>query len=265
MQRFINLKISRTIIRDETTNNLNSEVNMKKYEYVQKTQLFYVEPANIDGKICICMLLNEDVTDEQIVKLTALRMFFKHTHIVFVTDSHVQTPVASTINYASILRIDGEVMKRNAYLAFFKENIAIFTHMMVIDLCSLELTSRSFNFFNSNDWDVAFANQSYKYYDIDNLISEETRSFHEETDLSKKKIIKRTLQYHIPRDTPPIEVLSAYGGLAIYKSGVIQSDFFYKNDEHKSFNLAINHITQKMFIYPDFVIETDKELAGFYV
>jgi hypothetical protein len=137
---------------------------------------------------------------------------------------------------------------------------------MVIDTCFLDTPIKisSLNCFKRvSEWNVIFANQSYKYYDIDNLLTSDTKPYHEEEDAEKKKVIKATLQYHIPSDVDPIPVSSAYGGLAIYKVTSLIPTAFYKTDGHKSFNILVNE--KKMFIWPSLVLETPLSLALFYM
>jgi hypothetical protein len=153
-----------------------------------------------------------------------------------------------------------EYKKRNMYLKFIHENRSRFEYMMVVDpLISLttKLNPESFNFFRNNvDFNVMCANQTYKYYDIDSLVDGKRQVYTIENEEARKRKIKQ-YQVHIPKNTGLIPVSSAFGGLAVYKISVLESNNRYTTDNHISFNLNISTTRSKMYIDSSFLIETN--------
>ena len=267
MNRFSKVKLSRTVLRDETVNNLDIAENMKKHIKHGKDSLFKSSGSPFNYSVCFCFLIDEDLTQTKIESIASLRSFFKESHIFFSALGISPEAQVRSINYASIIDIPArdEYIRRNAYLEFFKKNKEIFDLMIVMDIDFLEtpMNISSLDCFNKIDqWDAVFANQSYKYYDIENLITSETKEYHQENDNNKKNELRKILQYHIPKDSDPIPVSSAYGGMAIYKSSVLTNNLEYKPDGHKSFNTLIN---KRMFIYPSLLLKTPTELAVLYM
>ena len=267
MNRFSKVKLSRAVLRDETVNNLDIAENMKKHVKHEKDSLFNSMNAPFDHSVCICILIDEDLTQTKIESIATLRSFFKESHVFFSASGISSEAQVRSINYASILDISvsEEYIRRNAYLEFFNRNREIFDFMLVVDVEFLEspISISCLDCFNKLDnWDAVFANQSYKYYDIENLITPETKSYHEETDNTRKNNIQKILQYHIPMDSDPIPVTSAYGGMAIYKESALPDNIEYKPDGHKSFNILVN---KRMFIYPSLVLKTPTSLATLYM
>jgi hypothetical protein len=267
MNRFSKVKISRTVLRDETVNNLDIAENMKKHRTNEKDSLFVSSASIFDYSVCICFIINKDLSQQKIESIAAFRSFFKESHIFFSAYEIPSNSEIRSMNYTSVvdLTVRDEYIRRNAYLEFFKRNKEIFDFMLVMDTDFLEtpINATSLDCLNNIDeWDAVFANQSYKYYDIENLITNETKEYHEEVNIPKKNYIKKLLQYHIPRDLDPIPVKSAFGGMAIYRSSAITNNTEYKPDGHKSFNILVN---KRMFIYPSLVLKTPNELASLYM
>lgn len=236
--------------------------------------------VNPDGvypySICICTLLKNNQKDfDTIIKnIRVVQQMFKKSFVVLVdagsTDNTAD--VFSKIDNVLFIRMEKtstEAECRNAYLSFVKKNASLFDIMMVADvnialrrpiakeslsLCSPKMLS----------WDAAFANQSYRYYDIKQLRSPECP-----TDLSnlpddERAIRMRTLKRHIPRDEKPMPVHSAFGGLALYRTQFLDG-CDYANDGHVTFNLRFHARTKNMFIYPSLVLETLEENANLYL
>ena len=158
---------------------------------------------------------------------------------------------------------------RNMYLSFVCDNKNIFDYMIVIEPhVSLwkPLSLTSFNFLKLKDntqWNAMFANQSYKYYDIENLVSKHINIL-EVSEENKKQFIKDK-QFHIPPNADYIPVDSAYGGFAVYKTHIIHDKIKYMDDGHISFNLKLFGTTSNMFIDPAFVIDTNPKNAHVYL
>ena len=128
---------------------------------------------------------------------------------------------------------------RNEYLRILSNDkkYSLIDYVVIADLdginskLSIKAVSACFN--TEVNWDACFANQAGPYYDIWALRHpqwcaidcwEETRfytglgigQFHAEEIAVKNKMIK------IPQDASPIPVLSAFGGLGIYKKHAIK-------------------------------------------
>jgi len=252
--------IVRSIIKDDTviSSNINYEIyNSPDYKY--------------DESVCICIVLDEIPDSNTIVKLSTLRLLFRYSFLVISYNFiNQQNAYYKNICNSMMFYDSDETKSRNLYLNFVKQNKSKFDYMIVIDKDTLDsnihanFKPKMFNCFTYSDkWDVVFANQTYKYYDIDSLITNETKEYHAEQNEEIKDSIRKRLQYHIPSDSELIPVKSAFGGLGIYKTYVL-NDTFYSDDGHISFNLRISE-NYKLFIDPSLLIETSTNLSSFFM
>jgi len=228
----------------------------------------YESPTGIFKSVCICVLIKDTSNIEIMIQnLIKAREMFKKTFIVFVSYNidTIYKEILSNLENCLLInsnKYSEEFQLRNLYLRFVHENKKIFDLMMVIDpinLC-LPINVRSFNFLENLDFNVAFANQSYKYYDIDSLIDD-----YKDGSAIADPELKKEYQKHISVNNEIIPVKSAFGGLAIYKTEVLDLDNTYTTDNHKTFNLKISQKYSKMFIVPSFLVETSPDNAYLYL
>uniref|UniRef100_A0A6C0I662 Uncharacterized protein n=1 Tax=viral metagenome TaxID=1070528 RepID=A0A6C0I662_9ZZZZ len=191
--------------------------------------------APISLSVCFCVL-------DKTLDLSHLQPQFKKSFVVYVGEGTL--PNENSISLPSV------GISRNVYLSFVVTNKKYFDLMIVLDNTNLE--EGGFSCCNPNrleTWDAVFANQTYKYYDINNL-------------RPKPNVTNREIQKHIPKSSEPIQVVSAFGGLAIYKTKFL-SENMYANDEHVTFNTRYGG--QRKFVYPSLLLKTSPEMATFYV
>jgi hypothetical protein len=195
----------------------------------------HVNPdAPIQLSVCLCMLDKLDTAQMQ--------SYFKKSFVVYVGEGKIDNPNSISLTPSS--------NKRNTYLSFVVANKQHFDLMIVLDDASAYLSSFSCCSPNRLEtWDAVFANQSYKYYDIDSLSP-------------KANLPKRELQKYIPSNTPPIPVISAFGGLALYKVRFL-SENMYGPEGHVVFNTRFGG--QRKFIDPSLLLVTSPEKAKLYV
>jgi hypothetical protein len=189
--------------------------------------------APIQLSVCLCML--DKLNTGQ------MQSYFKRSFVVYVGDGKLDNINSVSINTPS--------NKRNAYLSFVVANKQYFDLMIVLDDATADLTSFSCCSPNRLEtWDAVFANQTYKYYDIDSLEP-------------KPNLSKRELQKHIPSTSSPIPVVSAFGGLALYKTRFL-SENMYGSEGHVLFNTRFGG--QRKFVDPSLLLITKPEMAKLY-
>ena len=225
---------------------------------------------------CVCIMLHnvEQSMPSIVENINIFRNLFKRIFFVLIdnnsTDNTFQ--LCKNIPNSILLQSTGEeeYATRNMYLKFVYSNKTLFNYMIVIDAdiaLRNPLTMTSFKFLEAemvDHWDVIFANQSYKYYDIQNLI---TPNFNiQDVSLDQVEKVIQNEQTHIPSDAGLIPVKSAYGGFAIYKTHILDINNKYTTDKHVSFNLRLHNKLPniKMFIDSSFVIETHSDNAYLY-
>jgi hypothetical protein len=203
--------------------------------------------------------------------ISFLQSLFDKTFVVFVAHNVEQETldVLDTLDHSLLIKTDSilQYEQRNLYLKFVHENRVIFNSMMVIDpkiSLTLPLNKSSFDFISKNEFNVAFSNQTYKYYDIESLI-EGSKHVYKIEDLDEKNEKIKQYQKHISRYGEPIPVQSAFGGFAIYNMNVLDDDNKYTTDNHISFNLTISKKYSRMYIIPSFLIETPPSISSLYV
>jgi len=231
-------------------------------------------PDAINYSACICILLDnvEAHTKSVLTNISILQNLFSKTFFVFVINANnkISEITFSKINHSIVIQTyeTEEYKQRNLYLKFLHENKTLFDLMVVIDPLTCLITPLNpnvFSFLKSDlKFSACFANQSYKYYDIENLV-DDTRSVYLIPDESEKKQQIRFLQKHIHKESGNIPVKSAFGGFAIYKTAYLESDNRYTTDNHITFNLKVNIRDANMFIVSSFIIETSPEMASLYL
>lgn len=166
---------------------------------------------------------------------------------------------------------------RNAYLVYLrnKSDIKNFPYVVVADfnLLNNKLTSEAvYSSWARNDWDVVTANQSGKYYDIwalrHDLWSPNDcwkyhsflREYFKFPELAMTYAI-RARMIKIPKNSKWIQVKSAFGGLAIYKTELLMKPIFYQGCdsdgdmicEHVPFNEKLYKSGANIFINPKLI------------
>jgi hypothetical protein len=227
-------------------------------------------PNKIHASTCICIVMNTD-QDLQIISnnLSYLQSLFEKSFIVFVVDCN-STVIEWCKQYENSVTIEvtgEEYVKRNMYLKVVHDNKKIFTYMMVVDpqvSLTKKLNPESFGFFTKNiEFSAMFANQTYKYYDIEYLVDDKKQVYAIENLEEKKRKIKQ-YQVHIPKSTGLLPVKSAFGGLAVYKTNVLDSNNTYTTDNHITFNVTIATKYSDMFIDSTFLVETNPNNSFLY-
>jgi glycosyltransferase involved in cell wall biosynthesis len=166
---------------------------------------------------------------------------------------------------------------RNAYLSYLREDslLSKYQYIVVADFNNLnnKLDKRAVDSCWSNgSWDVVTANQSGRYYDIWALRHPiwSPNDCWEALDFYRKYIkfpeealsyALRTRSIRIPKNAEWIQVDSAFGGLAIYKSELFDSNASYRGltpegkevCEHVSFNRQINELKAKIYVNPQLI------------
>lgn len=228
-------------------------------------------PDKIHTSVCICIVMNTNEKLEIISNnLSYLQSIFDKSFIVFVV--HPGSQVTEWCNrHENALTIETsfeqEYEQRNLYLKFVQDNKQKFEYMMVIDptiSLLMKLNLESFGFLKKTvEFNAMFANQTYKYYDIESLVDDKKQVYTiENLEIRKKKI--KQYQVHIPKNTGLIPVNSAFGGLAVYKTSILDSNNKYTVDNHITFNLNISTKHSKMFIDSAFLIETNPNNSFLY-
>jgi len=171
-------------------------------------------------------------------------------------------------------RIERMVHCRNRYVEFIRRCSSDFSLVMVVDfdIRNRSLTRRALleSLLMDFEWDAIFANQKGRYFDVYALRSSDwlTADCYQEAAILEKKLsISRSAakqmaiwskMKRIPTDANPIEVNSAFGGLAIYRRWVFEtasysiklSSLGFIESEHVSFNEAVRKAGGKLFIQP---------------
>ena len=227
-----------------------------------------------NGSACFCIMLhdNDNIHTSILKNLTLLKTWMHKSFFVFINNNSKDNTYENYKNYPNsiILNSSQEVMykNRNMYLSFVCDNKNMFDYMMVIEPhVSLwkPLNINSFNFLKQTHttWNAIFANQSYKYYDIENLVTKDI-NIREVSEDNKKQFIKDK-QIHIPPTSEYIHVDSAYGGFAVYKTHILHDTVKYVDNSHISFNMRLFGTNSNMFIDPAFVIDTNPNNAYVYL
>jgi len=186
----------------------------------------------------------------------------------------------SNFHYTSIkipsesynFRTERMAIARNKYLAYIREHIdlAQYPYIVIADfnLLNKQISIESvLTSWSRTDWDVVTANQGARYYDIWALRHSlwSPNDCWEQHEFLKKYIripeivnsySLRSRMLKIPKDSSWIEVDSAFGGFAIYRSSFLMNEVFYegKSDsgnmicEHVALNQRIKELGARIFI-----------------
>lgn len=207
-------------------------------------------------------LVESDSSDNS--KLTLLDVKNAHNNFNYVS--------IADLNKSYSFRTEKLAFARNKYLTYIKEQIDPIEYPYVVvadfNLLNNKLSIESvLSSWCRTDWDVVTANQSARYYDVWALRHPlwSPNDCWEQHEFLKKyikipEIINsyslRSRMIKIPKDSDWIEVDSAFGGFAIYKSSFLLNDVHYegKNDvgnmicEHVPFNRKIKELGARIFI-----------------
>ena len=173
-------------------------------------------------------------------------------------------------------RVDRIAYCRNAYLDWVTTRASLGSNdwVLIADLDGINTLVDEFGVtaaLNSGDADAYFANQLGPYYDIFALRAPnwcETDVFHEMHKLTAQgvqglKAYRAAVQSKmitIPRTAEPIEVDSAFGGLAFYRASIIGDARYASRDElgqavceHVVFNHAIKERGARLVVFPQLI------------
>lgn len=150
-----------------------------------------------------------------------------------------------------------EEEERNEHYKILLVNKSQFDYFLILDkkIINNNLINIDLNCFNDkyyNTWDVIFANRLSLYDDIDNLYCNLTKTYHDEINKEIKNKLREQLKIHIPKNSNPINVKSAFGYLAIYKTSILNENTLFENI--LNFNMEISKLTYKMFIFPSLIV-----------
>ena len=175
---------------------------------------------------------------------------------------------------SALTRTENMAIARNAYLDYLraKSRLHTYDYVAIADFNNLnnKLTATAIeSCFMNNSWDVVSANQRGRYYDVWALRHPqwspndcwEQHAFYRKYMKFPESAITysmRSRMLRIPRDEAWIEVDSAFGGLAIYKSSILNSNARYSGItsegkricEHVPFNLELKAGGARIFVNP---------------
>jgi len=178
---------------------------------------------------------------------------------------------------SALSRTENMAIARNSYLEFLRADsrLANFEYVIVADFNNLNnmLTATAIESCFSNDaWDVLTANQQGRYYDAwalrhplwsANDCWEQYAFYRKYTKFPESAITysMRSRMLKIPSNSHWIEVDSAFGGLAIYKSAILNSKANYAGItrvgtpvcEHVPFHSTLKAEGARMFINPSLI------------
>ena len=200
----------------ESSINNDYEILTKAFSRFSKIDFFVVESGSDDKSV------------EVLDKLSKTRKNFTFLHLE-------SSPTLS--------RTSNMAMARNAYLSYLREgsNLSKYKYVVIADFNNLnnKLNRGSIeSCWTFDAWDVVTANQSGRYYDIwalrhpiwsPNDCWEAVafyRKYFKFPELALGYVV-RARSIRIPRESEWIEVESAFGGLAIYRSEILNSDAIY--------------------------------------
>ena len=176
----------------------------------------------------------------------------------------------------ALLRTERIAEARNRYLDYVLNHPEYRSadYLVVCDFNNLNklLTTEAIrNSLLDHDWDVCTANQSTKYYDIWALRHAiwspndcwQQHSFYRDFGLSPNASLKAAIHsrmLHIPKDSPNIEVESAFGGFAIYRMMCVGNARYVGSDqlgkpicEHVPFHQELRKAGRKIIIDPGLI------------
>ena len=178
---------------------------------------------------------------------------------------------------SSLSRTENMALARNAYLDYLHEasRLDTYEYVIVADFNSLNSKLKKVaveSCFDNPHWDVVTANQESRYYDAwalrhplwsPNDCWEQHEFFRKYTRFPESAITysMRSRMLKIPKNFEWIEVDSAFGGLALYKSKVLRSNARYTGVtmegraicEHVPFHASLKTSGFRIFINPRFI------------
>ena len=245
--------------------------------------------ALADFNVSNIFLVESDSTDQTSILLE--KLISKHSNLKYAKLGNLRDQIPN--------RIDRIRFCRNYYVQWIRENYTayLWDYVVVADLDGMnkKIKSAGINscFLSTISWDAVFANQKYGYYDIYALrhavwmqydcfrvlnimkkklglwlLARPIRSFLFKRiyfDQLRKKLIYNKM-FKIPVTSEWIQIDSAFGGLAIYRT-----ELFLKNDysmiserghirsEHIDFNEKCTRDNYKLFINPKLLNSTWNE------
>ena len=174
---------------------------------------------------------------------------------------------------------------RNIYVDFIRNSEKKYDYIVVADMDGMnkELNREAFSrvFSTKQDWQMCAANQKFGYYDIYALrasnwsegdyqkelqdkISGAKLTYLQEDKLRKSVIYSKMRR--IPRSSEWIQVESAFGGLAVYKSEIFRIFDYsartseeYLECEHVTLHRKMIEIGMKIFVCPEMINSTFNE------
>lgn len=177
----------------------------------------------------------------------------------------------------SLSRTENIALARNAYLKHLQGASLLdsYSYVIMADFNNLnnKITKDAvLTCFNNSEWDVVTANQRGRYYDAWALRHplwspsdcwEQHAFFRKYMKFPESAITysMRSRMIRIPKDSDWIEVESAFGGLAIYKSSTLRAHAEYIGItnkggpicEHVPFHAALRSNGARIFINPAFI------------
>jgi hypothetical protein len=247
-------------------------------------------PVNSSILICGAARNVEKRLSEFIEKSTYAFSNFKHIEFAicesFSTDGTVRALLDLEVECNNITFIkDSNVIdlksKRTVKIASAREQLRLYAlkrsqdfdyvAMMDLDGVNRGLTPRAVvSCWNHAGWDVATANQSFRYYDIwalradnwseDDCWLEYRTLLNSHTQRRAKRIAVTKKMKSISANSKPIEVKSAFGGLAIYKiEAFVAGKYSGVNEkgeeicEHVPFHEHLRKQGYKIFLIPSLI------------
>jgi hypothetical protein len=240
--------------------------------------------------VVICTVRNVERTlVKEFKNLTKAFSGTKHVNWIIVeSDSEDSTPKLgeqlskenSNVLFVSLGKLAEKIPYRTARIAHSR-NVALkklsnenyFSSLDYIILADIDGRNRDFNkeafqsSWNIPDWDVMTANQDGLYYDIWALRHEtwcpsdcwiDAKKLQHEIGLENSiDVSVKSKMIVIKEDIKPIRVLSAFGGLAVYKSELFEHMNYLEGllegeeiCDHVFVNLKLSKLGKKIFINP---------------
>lgn len=177
----------------------------------------------------------------------------------------------------NLSRTENMANARNAYLAYLRTEarLANYSYVVIADFNKLnnKISAASVeSCFKRDDWEVVTANQSGRYYDAwalrhplwsPNDCWEQHEFFRKYTKLPESAITysMRSRMLKIPSNSEWIRVDSAFGGIAIYRSEILNSKALYsgiRSDgrricEHVPFHSELQVNGARIYLNPAFI------------
>ena len=235
-------------------------------EKIIEDEVKNITKAFSDAKTINWLVVESDSDDRTLDKL---RNLSKHSEFDFIS--------LGMLRKDYFKRTERIAKCRNRYLEEIKMNTKYhdIDYIIVADLDGVnsELTASAVNscWKLTENWDACFANQSKAYYDIWALRHKvwcpgdckKTYNFLVNHGMGKSKALDTAIysrMINIKRNEKPIEVNSAFGGLAIYKKNTLLSSKYFGLDEtneeiceHVSLHRSMREKGFRLYIVPSLI------------